>query len=195
MVPGTASALNSVREDWKRNGFARAVNSKVPEYSPLTEVAPAIFSARTSLPRPESSKSPPIFETLMEPPRLDSIFAAPPIPSMVTSPRPLSISIQMKDPFGAVLCGDTILLKYDPRNAPGIAVAEPGPKATKAEQAIATRNQIEQGINLARLEGQELDRENGKNLFQDDVAPNGQVTSISAQGTLPCTKKQFDNIA
>jgi hypothetical protein len=114
---------------------------------------------------------------------------------VTTSPGPLSISIQMKDPFGAVLCSDTILLKYDPRNAPSMAVAEPGPKATKAEEAIATRNQIEQGINLARLEGQELDREHGKNLFQDDVAPNGQVTSISAQGTLPCTKKQFDNIA
>jgi hypothetical protein len=77
---------------------------------------------------------------------------------VTTSPGPLSISIQMKDPFGAVLCSDTILLKYDPRNAPSMAVAEPGPKATKAEEAIATRNQIEQGINLARLEGQELDR-------------------------------------
>ena len=114
---------------------------------------------------------------------------------VTTSPRPLSIGIQMKDPFGAVLCGDTILLKYDPRNAPSMAVADPGPKATKAEQANAARNQIAQGINLARLEGQELDREHGKTLFQEDVAPDGQVTSISAQGVLPCTKKQFDSTA
>ncbi len=101
----------------------------------------------------------------------------------------------MKDPFGAVLCGDTILLKYDPRNSPSMAEATPDPKATRAEQAIATRNQIAQGLNLARMEGQELDREHDKNLFQDDVAPDGQVASISAQGVLPCTKKQFDNIA
>jgi hypothetical protein len=46
-----------------------------------------------------------------------------------SSPRPLSIAVQVKDPFGAVLCGDTILLKYDPRNAPGNAPAELGPKA------------------------------------------------------------------
>jgi hypothetical protein len=115
--------------------------------------------------------------------------------NVTSSPRPLSISIQMKDPFGTVLCGDTILLKYDPRNAPGMVVGEPGPTATKAEQAIATRNQIAQGINLARLEGQELDREHDKTLFQDDVSPVGQVTSISAQGILPCTKQQFDNVA
>ena len=114
---------------------------------------------------------------------------------VTSSPRPLSISIQMKDPFGVVMCGDTILLKYDPRNAPSLAVADPGPKATKAEQAIATQNQIARGINLARLESQELDREHGKNIFQEDVAPNGQVQSISAQGILPCTKKQFDSIA
>jgi len=115
--------------------------------------------------------------------------------AVTSSPQPLSISLQMKDPFGAVLCGDTILLKYDPRNAPGMAESDPGPKATKAEQALATRNQIAQGISLARLEGQELDREHDKNLFQDDVAPDGQVTSIRAQGILPCTKKQFDNVA
>ena len=115
--------------------------------------------------------------------------------AVTSSPRPLSISIQMKDPFGAVMCSDTILLKYDPRNAPGMTVADPGPMATKAEQAIAARNQIAQGLNLARLEGQELDREHAKNIFQNDVAPNGQVASISAVGVLPCTKKQFDSIA
>jgi hypothetical protein len=120
-----------------------------------------------------------------------------------SSPRPLSIAVQVKDPFGAVLCGDTILLKYDPRNAPGNAPAELGPKAAgnatgriaRAAKERAARDAIAQGINLARLEGEELDREHGKNIFQDDVAPNGQIASISTQGILPCTKKQFDSIA
>lgn len=111
------------------------------------------------------------------------------------SPKPLSIGVQVKDPFGAVLCSDTILLKYDPRNAPGSTSDEPGPKATKAEKERAARNAIAEALNLARLEGEELNREHGKTIFQEDVASNGQIASISSQGILPCTKKQFDSIA
>lgn len=112
-----------------------------------------------------------------------------------SSPKPLSISVQVKDPFGAVLCGDTILLKYDPRNTPESASDELGPKATEAEKERASRNEIAQAINLARLESEELNREHGKTIFQEDVAPDGQIASISSQGILPCTKKQFDSIA
>ncbi len=111
------------------------------------------------------------------------------------SPRPLSIDVQVKDPFGKVLCGNTVLLKFDPRNAPTSLVTDPGPKATKAQKELAARNEIEQGLNLARLEGQELDREHGRDVFQADVGPDGKIASISNQGTLPCTRKQFDNIA
>lgn len=111
------------------------------------------------------------------------------------SPKPLSINVEARDPFGAVLCVDTILLKYDPRNAPGMVVPDPGPKATKAQLALAQRNQIAQGLALAKLEGQELEREHGKNLFQTDMGKNGQIASISAQGIMPCTKKQYDSFA
>jgi hypothetical protein len=111
------------------------------------------------------------------------------------SPHPLSIELQAKDPFGAVLCSDTILLKFDPRNTPGIDVPDPGPKATKAQIALAERNRITQGIQLAKLEGQELDREHGKNIFQNDMGKNGQLASISAQGVLPCTRQQFEKVA
>jgi hypothetical protein len=124
-------------------------------------------------------------------PALRAAFAA----NVNASPQPLSVTVQMKDPFGAVLCGDTVLLKFDPRNAPGIALAEPGPKASKAEREIATRKQIAHGIDLARLEGEELDREHGKDIFQNNTGPDGQIASISAQGILPCTRKQFENIA
>jgi hypothetical protein len=112
-----------------------------------------------------------------------------------SSPRPLSISIQAKDPFGAVLCGDTILVKYDPRNAPVSGPTGPAPKPGRAAEELATRNEIARGLSLARLEGQELDRERGKTLFQSDIGADGQVASISAQGVLPCTKKQVDRFA
>ena len=111
------------------------------------------------------------------------------------SPRPLSVSILLKDPFGAVLCGNTILLKYDPRNAAPSVVSEPEPKNKRAAEDLATRNQIAQSLNLARLEAQELDREHGKDAFQNNVGADGKVASIIAQGVLPCSKKQFDSTA
>jgi hypothetical protein len=109
------------------------------------------------------------------------------------SPKPLAIEVQAKDPFGAVMCSDTILLKFDPRNAPEMEVRKLGPDATKAQIALSQRDQIARGLALAKLEGQELDREHGQNLFQNDADKNGQLASISAQGVLPCTKKQFEN--
>ena len=112
-----------------------------------------------------------------------------------SSPRPLSITIQAKDPFDAVMCSDTVLLKFDPRNAPVNAAQGPPPKSEKAAQELAARNEIARGVNLARLEGQELDREHGKNLFQSDIGVDGQVASISAQGVLPCAKEQVDRFA
>jgi hypothetical protein len=133
------------------------------------------------------------FHLTLEPsaPAVKAAFAA----NVSASPQPLSVNVQVKDPFGAVLCGDTVLVKFDPRNAPGGTLAEPGPKASKAEKEIATRNQIAHGFDLARLEGQELDREHGKDVFENNAGPDGQVASIGAQGILPCTRKQFENIA
>jgi hypothetical protein len=133
------------------------------------------------------------FHLTVEPsaPALKAVFAA----NVNASPQPLSVDVQVKDPFGAVLCGDTVLLKFDPRNATGGSVAEPDPKASKTVKEIAARKQIAHGIDLARLEGQELDREHGKDVFQNNIGPDGQVASISAQGILPCTRKQFENIA
>jgi hypothetical protein len=112
-----------------------------------------------------------------------------------SSPRPLTITIQAKDPFGVVMCGDTILLKYDPRYAPESAPQGPQPKSAKAAEELKTRNAIAQGINLGRLEGQELDRERGKTLFQSDFGADGQLASISAQGVLPCKKEQVARFA
>lgn len=125
------------------------------------------------------------------------------IEAVSNSPRPLSIGIQLKDPFGAVLCGNSVLVKFDPHNAPSLAsatpepkpVAKPGSKAAKAAEFIAQRAQISQSIRLAQLESQELNREHGKDVFQNDTGPDRRIASISAQGTMPCTKKQFDGAA
>jgi len=107
------------------------------------------------------------------------------------SPRPLSFDIQLKDPFGAVLCSNTVLVKFDPRKATTGAASGAGPRNGKAGHANAAGNQVAQGVDLDRLELKEMDREHGNDIFQNDVGPDGQIASISAQGSIPCTKKQY----
>ncbi|HUV68738.1 MAG TPA: hypothetical protein VMW15_03695 [Terracidiphilus sp.] len=121
------------------------------------------------------------------------------IAAVSTSPRPLFIDIQLKDPFGTVLCGHTVLLKYDPRNAAPPAAAEPDPRSAKRvrrlDNSSEIQNQINQTTSLAKLQLREIDREHGNDLFQNDLGTDGNIASISAQGILPCTKQQFDDAA
>ncbi len=110
---------------------------------------------------------------------------------VANSPRPLSVEIQLKSALGQVLCGNAIVLKFDPRKAPRNAAADSEPKAKKTSEVDDMRDQIAQSVNLARLESQELTREHGKDVFLDVVGPDGQVTSINALGSMPCSKGQF----
>ena len=122
------------------------------------------------------------------------------VSAVTASTRPLSIDVQLKDPFGAVLCDDTILVKFDPRNVAG---PDGGPDAQatqprsgkKIDASAESRAAVARAVNLARLESLELQREHDKDVFQSVAGPDGQVSSLTSQGTLPCTKKQFDGTA
>lgn len=126
------------------------------------------------------------------------------VSAVTASTRPLSIDVQLKDPFGAVLCDDTILVKFDPRNVAG-PDAEPDAQATQprsgkkidaaALASAESRAAVARAVNLARLESLELQREHDKDVFQSVAGSDGQVSSLTSQGTLPCTKKQFDGTA
>ena len=111
--------------------------------------------------------------------------------------RPFQVDVQLKDASGTVLCDNSILLKYDPLKTD--AGAEPAPepvgKGKKIDEVSQDRAQVAQALNNARLVGQELNREHGRDIFQSNVGPDGQVDSLSAQGTLPCTKKQYESTA
>jgi hypothetical protein len=111
-----------------------------------------------------------------------------------SSRQPLSVEIQLKDPLGAVLCGNTILVRFDPLKN-GAATPVSPLKNAKAAAAALNRAQVEQALNNARLEGQELTREHGKDLFENVAGKDGQLASLSAQGALPCTAKQYRNTA
>ncbi len=126
------------------------------------------------------------------------------VSAVLTSTRPLSIDVQLKDPFGAVLCDNTVLVKFDPRNVSG-PVAESAPDAPQprsgrkvdasAAATAESRAAVARAVNLARLESLELQREHGKDVFQSVAGSDGQVSSLASQGTLPCTKKQLDGTA
>lgn len=100
-------------------------------------------------------------------------------------PRPLSISIQLKDAMGFVLCSRDIALKYDPT----ASASAPGPADTgKSGSTPATP------VDMAQLFAAENQREQGKDLFQPLNGPDGQIASINAQGQIPCTDKAYSKV-
>jgi hypothetical protein len=50
-------------------------------------------------------------------------------------------------------------------------------------------------MQLSRLEAQELDREQSSDVFQSDLGKDGQISSISSQGTIPCSKQDYEATA
>ncbi len=107
------------------------------------------------------------------------------------SPRPLSIDIQLHDPLGFVLCTKTILLKYDPKSA----LAHRDLRGGVVDASISTGTKVDAGIDVARLEAAELQREQGKDVFQATVGSDGKIDSLDAQGQLGCSMKEYGNAA
>jgi hypothetical protein len=102
-------------------------------------------------------------------------------------PRPLSIEIQLKNADGVVLCSQQVLLKYDARKAAELAAAKPA--KTKGKK------RSDHSADLDRLEAQEQEREHGKDIFQNDIGPDGQIASISSQGVIPCPAQAYQSTA
>ena len=115
-------------------------------------------------------------------------------------PQPLSVNLQLKDVSGTVLCDAPILLKYDPlRNIPNVVTDSSAggamKKSAKIDESVQTQAEVDQALNRARLVSQELGREHGRDIFQPVTGEDGQISSIAAQGTLPCNKKQYQSAA
>jgi hypothetical protein len=107
------------------------------------------------------------------------------------SPRPLSVSVQLQDSQGFVLCSGDVLLKYDARNAEALTATTSRASALKANPAAAPTDQSAQWTDFAKLEGQELEREMDKDLFQNQIGPDGTISAIAAQGEIPCSKSAY----
>jgi hypothetical protein len=90
----------------------------------------------------------------------------------VTNPqRPLSVDVQLKSAAGQPLCNQDVVVKYDPLKA------------------------VKRDADLDKLEAQEQEREHTGDVFRDNLSEDGKIESISSQGTMPCTKQQFDSVA
>jgi len=107
---------------------------------------------------------------------------------------PLSIEIHLQDAHGAVLCSKEVILKYNAGSAatPTASVSDPEPTGT--DEGNTSSEQLAQGIDRARYEAQEPERELDKDMFQNQIGKNGQIASMHAEGEIPCSKTAYGNI-
>jgi hypothetical protein len=101
-------------------------------------------------------------------------------------PRPLSVAIQLRDVQGFELCSKEILLRYDAKRAEALA---PMPHGAQAARESVSDTSGAGGTDSA----QEAARERGKDMFELQGGKDGQITSINAQGDLPCSKSAYEN--
>jgi hypothetical protein len=103
-------------------------------------------------------------------------------------PRPLSVRIRLLDSSGADLCDQQILFKYD-AGAALISGAAP-PSDGASSMGDASGFPAAPGY-LARLEAEELQREHGRDLFENDMGADGQIAAVHARGEMPCSKQAY----
>jgi hypothetical protein len=107
------------------------------------------------------------------------------------APKPLSVNVRLLDASGFALCGKEIDFRFDPRGA-GVPIAVPfenGKKSPAAERVAAWSAARESEI--TRMQADEAAREHGKDIFQNQVTNDGQVSAVNVQGTLPCSPDQY----
>jgi hypothetical protein len=120
--------------------------------------------------------------------------------SVSDPPRPLSIKIQLKDRLGFVVCGSDVLLKYPVKKPADLDQLDPKkttakkPALRKISAKEAERLKTEQ-TEFDRHQAQEMQREQGKDVFQNQIGKDGKIVSISAQGNVPCTMESYERVA
>jgi hypothetical protein len=103
-------------------------------------------------------------------------------------PMPLSVNVRIMDSSGFAMCGKEIIFPFNPENAGVMTSAQlgaDGKKVSAAGRAAAVQSKVTQ------MQAAEVTRESGKDLFQNQIAHDGQVAAVNAQGTLPCSPDQY----
>jgi hypothetical protein len=110
----------------------------------------------------------------------------------LAAPMPVSVNVRLLDASGFALCGKEVDFHFDPQAA-GVPIAVSGlggeKKMSPAERnaAVSAARQGE----IARMQVEESARERGKDIFQNQVTKDGEVSAVNVQGTLPCSPDQY----
>jgi hypothetical protein len=108
-------------------------------------------------------------------------------------PMPMSINMRLLDSTGFALCGKEIDFRFDPQGA-AVPVSISAVGANGKKLSVAERNAAMQAARqnqVAQMQAAETAREQGKDIFQNQTAADGQVAAINAQGSLPCSPDQY----
>jgi hypothetical protein len=115
--------------------------------------------------------------------------------SKVTSeaPMPISVNVRLLDQSGFALCGKEIDFHFDPQRAAlpiSLSQVGSGGKKLSLTERTAAMQAARQNA-IAQLQAAETTREQGKDIFQNQMTKEGQVSAVHAQGTLPCSPDQY----
>src|SRR6185437_14223531 len=92
-------------------------------------------------------------------------------------PEPFWMNIRLLDATGYTLCSKQILFAFNPAQAAPTRSHRGGSASASPE--------------FAALQTAEQQREQGHDVFQNQMGDDGQVVSVVAQGNLPCTEKEY----
>jgi hypothetical protein len=106
------------------------------------------------------------------------------------SPRPLAVTINLQDSTGFVLCTTGIVVPYDAARAAQLAASNPPNQNGGADSGAGV-----EAVDYPALAAQEVSREQVNDVFVNQVGPNEQIESISAQGSLSCSKDAYQKAA
>ena len=114
--------------------------------------------------------------------------------AVLNPPQPLSVTMRLLDATGFALCGKEIPFHFDPQNARvqvpmPPAIGPNGKKLSAAERTAAYKAAQQSAV--TQMQAAEVVREQGKDVFQNQVGPEGLVTAVNVQGALPCSPYQY----
>lgn len=114
--------------------------------------------------------------------------------AILNSQQPLSINIRLLDATGFALCGKEIPFHFNAQNAqvqvPMPSAVGPNGKKLTAVQRTAAYQAARQSA-LAQMQATSAVREQGKDVFQNALGPDGTVNAVNVQGSLPCSPDQY----
>ena len=109
-----------------------------------------------------------------------------------TPPFPISVNIRLLDASGFALCGKELDFRFDPLKAAtplAVSLPDSAKKMSRADRLAA--EQAARQSQMMQVQAAEAAREQGKDIFQNQMNNDGQVIAVNAQGTLPCSPDQY----